>query len=145
MKNRLTQCWHSFRVLPLWVQFWVGGVLVPVNALAFFLLDTWAGQLTAVAALFVVLTNVPIMLIERGMSKLMAVPHLIAWYPLVFALGNRLLSANASHATGELESAFIILVISVNGISLLFDTKDSIDWFRGHREVPGQAASEPLR
>lgn len=140
MKNRLMQCWHSFRTLPLWVQIWVGGILVPVNALAFFMLDTWAGQLTAIAALFVVVTNIPIMLIERGMSKLMAVPHLIAWYPLVFSLGAQLFSASSPHEAAALEWTFMILVIVINSISLLFDTKDSIDWIRGNREVPGHEA-----
>lgn len=137
MKIRLMQCWRSFRAVPLWVQIWVGGILVPTNALAFFLLDTWAGQLTAVAAVFVVLTNVPIMLMERGMSKLMAVPHLIAWYPLVIVLWVQLLSGSSPETTAAWESAFMVLVIVINGISLMFDTKDSIDWLRGHREIPG--------
>jgi len=137
MKNRLIQCWSSFRAMPLWVQSWVGAILVPVNALAFFMLDTWAGQLTAIAALFVVLTNIPIMLIERGMSKLMAVPHLIAWYPLVFVLGAQFISSTSSLETATMELAFMMLVIVINGISLLFDTKDSIDWLCGHREIPG--------
>lgn len=138
MNSRLVQCWHSFSVLPLWVQIWVAGILVPVNALAFLMLDTWTGKLTAIAALFVVMTNIPIMLIERGMSKLMAIPHLIAWYPLVIALIVRLFSTDSLQETGDLEWTFMILVVVINGISLAFDTKDSIDWLRGNREVPGR-------
>lgn len=138
MKQRLMQCWQSFKSLPLWVQIWIGGILIPGNALAFFMLDTWAGQLTASAAIFVVLTNIPIMLIARGMSKLMAVPHLIVWYPLVAVLGYRLFSVSSSTEIGALETSFILLIITINGISLLFDTKDSIDWFRGVRDIPGQ-------
>jgi branched-subunit amino acid permease len=135
------QCWRSFSVLPLWVQIWVALILVPANGLAFFLLDTWAGKLTAIAALFVVMTNIPIMLIERGMSKLMAIPHLIAWYPLVIALIARLFSTDSRQETGDLEWTFMILVVVINGISLAFDTKDSIDWLRGNREVPGRTES----
>jgi len=142
MKIRLMQCWRSFRSLPLWVQIWVGGILIPTNGLAFFMLDTWAGKLTAIAALFVVLTNIPIMLFERGMSKLMAVPHLIAWYPLVFTLGYRLLYNTSPQTTSSVESMFIALIIIINGISLWFDTKDSIDWFRGNRDVPGRVAEQ---
>jgi len=141
MNSRLMQCWRSFSVLPLWVQIWVALILVPANGLAFFLLDTWAGKLTAIAALFVVMTNIPIMLIERGMSKLMAIPHLIAWYPLVIALIARLFSTDSRQETGDLEWTFMILVVVINGISLAFDTKDSIDWLRGNREVPGRTES----
>jgi len=141
MKNRLVQCWHSFRVLPLWVQIWVAGILVPVNALAFLMLDSCAGKLTAIAALFVVLTNIPIMLIERGMSKLMAIPHLIAWYPLVIILIVQLFSTGSRQEAGDMEWTFMILVVFINGISLVFDTKDSIDWFRGNRAIPGHEES----
>lgn len=142
MNDRLLQCWRSFQALPLWVQIWVAGILIPVNALAFFMLDTAAGQLAAIAATIVVVTNIPIMLIERGMSKLMAIPHLIAWYPLVFILAYRLFNGASWDGPEALESAFIVLVIVINGISLVFDTKDSIDWLRGFREIPGQESDQ---
>ena len=38
--DRLNDIWRSLRSLPLWVQIWVAGILVPVNVLPFFLLDT---------------------------------------------------------------------------------------------------------
>lgn len=62
MSGRWRDCWISFRALPQWVQWWVGAVLVPVNALPFALLDTPTGRWGACAALFVVATNIPIML-----------------------------------------------------------------------------------
>jgi hypothetical protein len=90
MNSRLSDCHRSFLALPRWVQVWVGAVLVPVNALPFFFLDTPTGRAAAAAAVFVVITNLPIMLITRGMSRLMAVPHLIAWLPLLPYLAARL-------------------------------------------------------
>jgi hypothetical protein len=82
MTHRLLLIWHTYRSLPLWVQIWVAGLLVPVNALSFMLLHTPTGLWAAWAALFVVATNLPIMWVEQGMSKLMSVPHLVAWVPL---------------------------------------------------------------
>lgn len=89
LRSRLGASWHSFGSLPVWVQIWVGAILIPVNAAAFFLLEYRSAQLAAWAALFVVATNLPIMLTECGMSKLMSLPHLLAWGPLLVALIRR--------------------------------------------------------
>ena len=66
--NRINDIWRSLRSLPLWVQIWVVGILVPVNGLPFFLLDTRVGLAASLAALFVVVTNVPLMWIYKGMN-----------------------------------------------------------------------------
>ena len=135
--SRLALIWHSFRSVPLWVQIWVAGILVPANAAAFLLLDTWSGQMAAWAAGFVVLTNVPIMWLAGGMSRLMSMPHLIAWVPLEAALLLRL-TGNAGHAPlAATETVFIVGLLVINGISLVFDSLDSWRWLRGEREVPG--------
>ncbi len=125
--------WQSFRSLPFWVQVWVAGILVPVNAAGFLLLDTLAGQWTALAAVLVLLSNYPVMLACRGMGRLLSVPHLLIWGPLQVALLYRL----ASGSPEPVEFGFMILVLVVNGISLVFDTMDTLRWLRGEREVPG--------
>ncbi|MDE2344293.1 MAG: hypothetical protein KGL63_13060, partial [Betaproteobacteria bacterium] len=84
MSARLSQIWHSFRSMPMWVQRWVGLLLVPANVLPFLLLDTWSGRAGALAALVVVATNVPILWRARGMTRAMSIPHLLAWIPLEF-------------------------------------------------------------
>ncbi|PVY77385.1 hypothetical protein C8D92_10370 [Tamilnaduibacter salinus] len=132
--DRLRQTWHSYRSLPTWVQIWVGLILVPANALPFAFLDTPTGYWAAVAALFVVMTNIPIMLACRGMSRLMSLPHLIAWIPLEAYLLVRLTTTGYVDAT---ETSLAALLLIINGISLVFDTVDSIRWCRGEREVPG--------
>ena len=125
--------WQSFRSLPFWVQVWVGGILVPVNAAAFLFLDTTAGIWTAVAAVLVMASNYPIMLACRGMSRLMSLPHLVIWFPLQLALLYRLVWGEVAGA----ELAFILVILVINGVSLFFDTIDSWRWCRGEREVPG--------
>ncbi|HCW88756.1 MAG TPA: hypothetical protein DHU56_01635 [Marinobacter sp.] len=133
LTGRHQDSWHSFRSLPLWVQVWVGGILVPVNAVAFLFLDTPGGLWTAIAAVLVMVSNYPIMLACRGMSRLMSVPHLLIWGPLQVFLIYHLMVSDASAR----ETMFILLVLIVNGISLMLDALDSWRWCRGEREVPG--------
>lgn len=140
MKARLARIWHSLRSLPGWVQVWVGFVLVPVNVLPFFLLDTWSGRAAALAALFVVVTNVPIMWGASGMSRAMSLPHLLAWTPLEIALALRLAGAAGGLPPSPAETVLVILLLLVNGISLVFDALDSWRWLQGQRDVPGSAS-----
>ncbi|PAV24548.1 hypothetical protein CF392_15685 [Tamilnaduibacter salinus] len=64
----------------------------------------------------------------------MSLPHLIAWIPLEAYLLVRLTTTGYVDAT---ETSLAALLLIINGISLVFDTVDSIRWCRGEREVPG--------
>jgi len=140
MLNRSLTIWRSYRSLPLWVQVWVGGILVPVNAAAFVLTNTPSGYWAAWAAVFVVATNVPIMWKEQGMSKLMSLPHLVAWIPLHAFLLLRLTGTVGAQPLSHPELMLAAALLMVNGISLVFDTLDSFKWWRGDRQVPGHPA-----
>ena len=140
MLDRILTIWRSYRSLPLWVQVWVGGILVPANAAAFALTNTPSGHWAAWAAAFVVATNVPIMWMEQGMSKLMSVPHLVAWIPLQVFLALRLTGAAGSAPLEQAEFVLALMLLVVNGISLAFDALDSLKWWRGERHVPGHPA-----
>lgn len=139
MKDALAAIWHSWRSLPAWVQVWVALILVPVNAAAFFLLDTWLGVAAAIAAVVVVVTNGPIMWACRGMSRLMSVPHLFAWIPLQVLIPLRLAEVVGSGPPTGAEWVYGVILFVINGISLVFDAIDSWRWLRGEREVPGHA------
>ncbi len=139
MNTRSIQIWHSYRSLPSWVQIWVGFVLIPANVLPFFFLDTWSGRAGAMAALLVVATNVPIMWAAGGMSRAMSLPHLFAWIPLEIALALRISGAAGSLTLTTVELALAIVLLLVNGISLVFDAIDSWRWWRGQRAVSGSA------
>ena len=130
--NRLLDVWRSFRALPLWVQLWVGVVLVPVNLAPYSMLDTATGRAGAWAMGVVILFNVPILLWERGMSKLLSLPHLLAWIPLCGWLATRL-GSGASLSSAETALAWALFV--VNLISLAFDAIDSVKWLRGDRAI----------
>ncbi len=138
MTSRIYDVWDSFLALPRWVQLWLVLVLVPVNLCSLLLLDTPTGKAGALAFAVVALSNLPIMLAERGMSRLMAVPHLVAWIPLLAWLAFRL------GAAPELQGAERMLawaLLLVNGVSLVFDAFDSWRWLHGEREVPRRAAA----
>ena len=139
MISRLADCRHSFFALPAWVRIWVAAVLIPANALPFFFLDTAAGRAGAIASVFVVLTNIPIMLIERGMSRLMSVPHLIAWLPLLPYLAARLVFEQ--HLNTD-EVFLVVCLFLANGISLVFDIIDSWRWLCGQRDIPGRTSKK---
>lgn len=135
--NRINHIWRSLRSLPLWVQIWVVGILVPVNGLPFFLLDTRVGLAASLAALFVVVTNVPLMWIYKGMNKVLSIPHLIAWGPLQIYLLMLLADSGFRAEAGALELGLAVLLLVVNGISLAFDVMDSAKWVAGDRATPG--------
>lgn len=136
MKQRMLDVWHSFHALPAWVQWWVAAVLVPVNAAPFFFLETMTGQAGALASIIIVVGNVPLMLAQRGMSRLLSVPHLLAWVPLVTLLAARLLFVDDMSNT---ETMLAIALLAVNGVSLILDTIDAWRWLCGQRDVAGSS------
>lgn len=133
MSGRWRDCGRSFMALPRRVQWWVAAVLVPVNTAPFLLLGTESGRAGALASLLIVATNVPIMLHQRGMSRLMSVPHLFIWIPLCLWAWQHLTGTPA--ATGA-DAWLAIALLVANGISLPFDVIDSLRWLRGERAVP---------
>ncbi|MDE2155174.1 MAG: hypothetical protein KGJ32_04660 [Xanthomonadaceae bacterium] len=140
MSARQARIWRSWRSLPGWVQVWVGLILVPVNVLPFFFLDTWSGRAGALAALVVVATNLPIMWVAAGMTRAMSLPHLLAWIPLQIGLLLRVAGKVGAAPPSRAEAVLAVLLLVVNGISLVFDVLDSWRWLKGEREVPGAAA-----
>jgi hypothetical protein len=69
--------------------------------------------------------NLPIMLMERGFSRTMALPHVVLWTPLVLLLIGRL----------EEGGALVALILLVDVVSLAFDYVDAVKWWRGDRAV----------
>ena len=137
MMDRMADIWRSWWSLPLWVQIWVAGILVPVNVLPFFLLESAVGQAGALAALLVLVTNGPLMWVYRGMNKVLSIPHLIAWGPLVIYLLMLLSESGFRADASRMELGLAALLLAINGISLMFDVVDSAKWLAGDRATPG--------
>ena len=130
MINLITDMWHSLRTMPLWVQLWMFIILVPVNFAAVFFLNEPKGMLIAFLAISGILPNAFFVLWNRGFSNVMAVSHIIFWLPLVYVL---------TVSFGTLDSGpfatFCIILFVVDIISLVFDARDSVAWFKGDRAV----------
>ncbi len=126
----ILQIWQSYRRLPLWVQLWVALILVPVNAASLFFVTHPAGAWLALMAVGAMLCNGVLMLVERGFSKVMALPHVLIWTPM---LGLILWLLNQDIA--ESYRSYLIVLLAVDVISLTLDFIDSRKWLSGDRKI----------
>ena len=113
--------WASFRRLPGWVQLWIVVILVPVNAASVFFLAEPGGGMFAALAIGGMVPNVFIVLFERGFSKLMSLPHVLIWSPLVVYAAGFL--ADTALVFGSWRIYLGVLLV-VNMINLAFDYVD---------------------
>lgn len=127
----ITEIWASFRRMPVWVQIWVGLILAPANIATLFLLGQPWGPVVAALAIGGMLPNMWILATERGLSKLMALPHLVVWTPLVAYLAYLLSTGAGNSGWGALLWAVLIIDL----ISLGFDYPDFVKWLRGDRKI----------
>lgn len=128
---RLSQIWQSWRRLPLWVMIWVALILVPINLASLLFVAQPFGVWVAVLAVMGMAINVPIILIERGFSKLMSLPHLILWTPLVALIVWALWFGDA--ALSSIFAGFLVVLLVIDVVSLVFDYPDFFKWLRGDR------------
>lgn len=128
MKSVLLDIWGSFRSLPLWVQVWVGLILVPVNMATIVLITEPGSYLIPILAIGGMMPNAILMFVERGFSKAMALSHVVLWIPLLVVLGLDI-------SAGSVFANYLMVLFVVDFISICFDVKDSKDWFKGDRGV----------
>lgn len=132
LTERIADSNRSFMRLPLWVRIWLAAILIPANAAAFFMKDTPTGLHASRAAAFVAAVNGPMILAQRGWGKVLAVPHLVVWPPLLLFAARRMSEPHVSRR----EKIYAFIVLAVNGVSLVFDIVDAWRWARGERRVP---------
>lgn len=137
MKSVLLDIWRSFRSLPLWVQLWVGLILVPVNMASLFFWNSPSGPFIAVLAVGGMIPNLFLMFLERGFSKAMAFSHLIFWLPLLYILCFLFVMINLAtiDAFGISFMKYAVVLFTVDVISICFDIIDCWAWFRGDRKI----------
>lgn len=126
----IQQIWQSYRRLPLWVQLWVALILVPVNAASLFFVTQPAGAWLALMAVGAMLCNGVLMLVERGFSKVMALPHVLIWTPM---LGLILWLLTQNIADGF--RTYLLILLAVDVFSLILDVIDSRKWLSGDRKI----------
>jgi len=131
LAERFLESCRSFMRLPLWVRLWIAFGLGTVNAAAFFLTHFPIGYWAAWSTAFVLAVNGPAIIFQRGWGKVLALPHLVAWVPLLAFVAWRL----SHHEVAQIELAYGVALLVVNGISVLLDISDTWRWFRGERAV----------
>ncbi|PCH66894.1 MAG: hypothetical protein COC12_12305 [Rhodobacteraceae bacterium] len=124
--------WNSFRRMPVWVQIWVAFILVPANMAPILFYQEPYAFWVAVLSVGGMMPNLPIMLFDRGLSKRMALPHLVIWTPLVVLL-IWLLSGLVGANDGYMTMLAVLLVVDL--VSLAFDFPDALKWWRGDRDI----------
>ncbi|ASK35406.1 hypothetical protein [Alloalcanivorax mobilis] len=132
-EQRLRQITLSIRSLPLWARLWIVLVVVPVNAAGFFMLHTVSGWVIAIAALFVLTSNAALLWHRAGMSRLLSIPQLIAWVPLLMLLVSRLVGGWGPDEIEPGEWALAVLAVMVTAVTLFFDVVESWRWWQGER------------
>ena len=131
--NMIMEIYKSFRALPGWVQIWVMFLLMPINMASIFFINEPMGLWIAVLAIGAMMLNMPVMLYDRGFSKLMALPHIIPWTLLVAILVFRRPEASGTY------DIYLWVLLVAELISLGFDYPDAISWINGKRDVSGRA------
>ena len=101
----------------------------PVNMAAIFFINQPSGLWIAILAIGAIAMNVPVMVYDRGFSKLMAFPHLIPWTILVLWLVFARPDGSATYWT------YLWMLLIIDLISLGFDVPDTRKWWKGDREA----------
>lgn len=130
--NIIVDCWNSMRSMPLWVQVWVFFILVPVNMVSMFFIAEPMGLWIAFLANIAMMMNLPVMIVDRGFSKAMALPHLVPWTILIALLLFARPEADGAYAV------YLWALLIVDTISLMFDFPDALKWLRGDRARAGR-------
>ncbi|MDG2340877.1 MAG: hypothetical protein P8L32_06755 [Paracoccaceae bacterium] len=123
----INDIWKSYRALPLWVQIWVFGILVPVNAFSIVFVAQPSGTWIALLAIVAILINVPVMIIERDFTKTMAISHIPLWTILVVWLVIDRPQGSPAYET------YLLVLLVVDLISLGFDYPDAWKWWKARR------------
>lgn len=122
----------SYFRMPRWVQIWVALWLVPVNLISLLFLESPSGTLVACLSIAGMLPNLYLPLIERGLGKSMALPHIIPWTLQWFTVVGLLLGDTELTAVYQ---AYLWVLLATNSVSLLFDYPETIAWFKGHKSI----------
>ncbi len=134
MSTRVSRVFQSIWGMKTWVKVWLM-MLGPANMVAFLFLDTDIGYWSAVAGVFVVATNIPMMFIQGGITRALSLPHMI-WVPLLIYIFPKIIGPEALDPTSA-EFQLGVTIFVFNSISLAFDFLESYRWLKGEREILG--------
>jgi len=112
---------------PIWVQAWIGWMMVVNLAAVLFLGRVQARWVLAAFAGAAVLME--ILFAVNGFNRLLGLGHVVFWTPLVVYLARQ----RPRLEPGSAFRAWITVVLATNSLSLLVDYVDVIRWALGDR------------
>lgn len=127
----MKELYQSFLGLPTWVKIWMVAILIPTNMVGLLFLEHDIGIWIAVLGLAGMAPNILVMIFEKAFSKTMAVSHIIPWTILVVYLSIKLFRGEVPEGPIYFVAWIVLLVDS---ISLIFDYKESIEWFQERKQ-----------
>lgn len=131
----ITDIWNSYRRMPMWVQIWVGLILIPINLLGLLFWNEPYGHWIAILSVGGMLPNLIFMALDRGFGKAMALSHVVIWTPLCLLITFLLYSHFSETLALSYDYViFLTALLIIDVVSLYFDYPDSLKWLRGDRQ-----------
>ena len=115
----------------MWVRLWVSLILVPVNLATLIFSEELSATLIMSLAVAGLAFNIIPMVLDRGFTSSMALPHVIFWLPLVVILFYLLFVTDTT--IPYYYRYFLLVLLICDTISLAMDIPDSIRWLKDKR------------
>ena len=132
--SRLRAIALSWWSLPRWVKLW----LFALNAVFLSGIAFWEEDVARIVLAAWIATGPPLaalMIVQRGLTRLLGVAHLVPWLPLVVYLELRLLgSVSGPKITWEADPvlfSWMLTLLAFIYVCLAFDVVDLLRWLRG--------------
>lgn len=144
-RQALLESWLGIKT---WVKIW----LFALNGAflgAFFFWSEPAAKVILLGYLATMPLLLAIMIVQRGLTRLLGLGHLITWIPLVIYLVGRLSSETfgptLTFASNQSLYLYVVVLLLFLLVCLAFDIYDVIRWFKGIRSRLGSEAEVQLR
>jgi len=122
--------------LVYWVR-WLGIINLWT---AFFFIRRRQAQWVLASIVFIMATNIPLAL-TFGLVKVVSIPHLMVWIPLIVYLANELRSGRVKHPS--IFGTWIGLVAATDLVSVIFDIRDSAEYLMGDTGLVDVTTANP--
>lgn len=134
--SRLKSIGVSWLDMKMWVKIWLF-FLNGVFLAAFLYIPSELARVTLVAYVACLPLMLSFMIVQRGLTRLLSLGHLIPWTPLLVYVFLRLFTDSAGSQIGAQTSpeifVFSIVLFICVAICLVFDFYDLVRWILGHR------------
>ncbi len=123
---------QAIATMPGWVRLWVTWLnIVTIGSFATFVIwkKTWRDALVLLVVTAAMIFTMMTLYAEVGFVKLLGLPHLIWWIPLVGYFIWRIRSADLP----KIPRLVMMVLAATLTVSLVFDAIDVISWLTGNR------------